>query len=111
MQDVVCRPRSRSEQIVESKVNMQDKIRATFLPFARMNVILQRAAALAQSKSTYAIMMHLERSIMQLASIEQYLQLRVQWNPEQVQRQQKRLARQQARLQWQQAMLEQLWDE
>ena len=110
MQDVVCRTHSRSEQIVESKVNMQDKIRATFLPFARMNVILQRTAALAQSKSTYAIMMHLERSIMQLASIEQYLQLRVQWNPEQVQRQQKRLARQQARLQWQQAMLEQLWD-
>jgi hypothetical protein len=89
---------------------MQDKIRATFLPFARMDAILQRVAALARSESTQSIVLHLERSLMQLASIEQYLQLRVQWNPEQVQRQQKRLARQQARLQWQQAMLEQLWD-
>ena len=90
---------------------MQDKFRATTLPFARMATNLQRATALAQSESTQPIVMHLERSLMQLASIEQYLQLRVRWNPEQVQRQQKRLARQQARLQWQQAMLEQLWDE
>ncbi len=90
---------------------MQDKIRATFLPFARMDAFLQRAEVLARSESTRSIVMHLERSLMQLASIEQYLQLRVQWNPEQVQRQQKRLARQQVRLQWQQAMLGQLWDE
>ena|GEM_PF-2431310 len=110
MQDVVCRSHSRSEQIIESKVNMQDKFRVTTLPFARMATNLQRAATLAQSESTYSIMMHMERSLMQLASIEQYLQLHVQWNPEQVQRQQKRLARQQVRLQWQQAMLEQLWN-
>jgi len=89
---------------------MQDRIRAA-IPYARMVTNLQRVLALAQSKSTYAYVMHLERSMMQLLSIEQYLQLRVQWDPEQEQRQQRRLDRQQARLQWQQAMLEQLWDE
>lgn len=85
-------------------------VRAASHPFAHIATDLQRAVALAESQSTRAAAVQLERSLIRLASIEQLLQLRVQWGPEQARRQQQRLARQQARVRWQQATLEQLWE-
>ena len=79
--------------------------------FTRLAANLQRAAALAQSKSTYSIVLQMQQSLMQLASIEQLLKLHIQWDSGQARRQQQRLMRQRARLQRQQAMLEQLRDE
>jgi hypothetical protein len=76
--------------------------------FTSIAANLRLAAALAQSKSTYTIVMNMEQSLMHLASIEQYLQLHIQWDTEQAQRQHRRLMRQHSRLQWQQAMLKQL---
>lgn len=90
---------------------MQKKDRAASHPFTSLTANLQRASALVQSKSTYSIVMQMQQSLIHLASIEQFLQLRVQWDPEQARRQQQRLMRQRARLQWQQAMLEQLRNE
>ena len=81
------------------------------LPLARRLTNLQRLEAMAQAESTRDILIQLEQSLLQLASIERLLQLRVQWNPEQAQRQQERLVRQQARLHRQQAMLGRLQNE
>lgn len=74
--------------------------------YARIATNLQRAEALAQAESTRDIVMQLQQSLTQLASIQQLLQLHVQWTPEQARRQQQRLVRQQARLQWQKTILE-----
>jgi hypothetical protein len=93
-----------------SEGKVQDKDRMSLL-MARTVMNLQHAVALVQSESTHLAVMQLQQSLTQLVSIQRFLQLRVQWTPEQVQRQQERLARQQARLRWQQAMLEHLRDE
>lgn len=87
----------------------KDGLRAN--PLTRIATNLQRAVALVQSGSTQTVAEHLQRSLIQLASVERLLQLRVQWDPGQVERQRQRLIRQQARLQWQQAMLKHLWEE
>ena len=88
---------------------MQGKDRS-YSSIARTVANLQRAVTLAQSEAAQLPVAHLQRSLAHLVSLQQFLQLqlRVQWTPEQVQRQQERLARQQARLQWQQAMLDKL---
>ncbi len=87
----------------------KDGLRAN--PLTRVATNLQRAVALVQSGSTQTVAEQLQRSLIQLASVERLLQLRVQWDPGQVERQRQRLIRQQARLQWQQAMLKHLWEE
>lgn len=87
----------------------KDGLRAN--PLTRVATNLQRAVALVQSGSTQTVAEHLQRSLIQLASVERLLQLRVQWDPGQVERQRQRLVRQQARLQWQQAVLKHLWEE
>ena len=87
----------------------KDGLRAN--PLTRIATNLQRAVALVQSGSTQTVAEQLQRSLIQLASVERLLQLRVQWDPGQVERQRQRLIRQQARLQWQQAMLKHLWEE
>ena len=87
----------------------KDGLRAN--PLTRIAANLQRAVALVQSGSTQTVAEQLQRSLIQLASVERLLQLRVQWDPGQVERQRQRLVRQQARLQWQQAMLKHLWEE
>ena len=89
---------------------MQDK-NFMSLSIARTVGNLQRALALVQSGSTQLAAVQLQQSLSQLIAVQQLLQLRVQWTPEQMKRQQSRLERQQARLQWQQAMLKQLRDE
>jgi len=77
---------------------------------ARIATRLQGGVTLAQSEAAQLPVAHMQRSLDHLVSLQQFLQLRlrVQWTPEQVQRQQERLARQQARLQWQQVMLDKL---
>ena len=75
---------------------------------ARTIIHLQRALALVQSRSAQRTVLQLEQSFVQLLEVQQELKLRVQWTPEQVNRQQERLDRQEARLQWQRAMLQQL---
>jgi len=90
--------------LVESENDMQWRNRY----FTSLAANLHLVAALAQSKSTYTIVMNMEQSLMHLASIEQHLQLHVRWDTEQAQRQHRRLMRQHSRLQWQRAMLEQL---
>lgn len=87
----------------------KDGLRAN--PLTRIATNLQRAVALVQSGSTQTVAEQLQRSLIQLASVERLLQLRVQWDPGQVERQRQRLVRQQARLQWQQAVLKHLWEE
>ena len=88
---------------------MQEKDRP-YSSIARTIASLQRAITLAQSEAAQLPVIHLQRSFAHLVSLQQFLQLqlRLQWTPEQVQRQQERLARQQTRLQWQQAMLDKL---
>ena len=79
-------------------------------PLAHLAANLQSVAALTESESTRSAVMQLQRSLIQLASVEQLLQPRVQWDAVQAQRQQQRLARQQARLRWEHAVMEQLWE-
>jgi hypothetical protein len=94
----------------EARGNVQDR-NFMSLAIARTVGNLQRALALVQSGSTQLTAMQLQQSLNQLISMQQFLQLRVQWTPEQMKRQQLRLERQQARLQWQQTLLKQLWDD
>jgi len=89
---------------------LQDKD-MTSLPVDRTVVYMERARALLESESTRLAAEQLEHSLTQLIEIQQFLQLRVQWTPEQIKRQQERLERQRARLHWQQAMLKQLREE
>jgi len=87
---------------------MQDRD-STSLSIARRIIELERnLAALLESESTRRIVMQLHQSLSNLLSIQLHLQLRVQWTPEQLARQQERIERQRARLQWQQAMVKQL---
>jgi hypothetical protein len=88
---------------------MRDKGRLYF-SMARTATSLQRAVTLAQSEAAQLPVIHLQKSLAHLVSLQQFLQLqlRIQWMPEQAQRQQERLARQQTRLQWQQQMLDKL---
>ena len=94
----------------EARGNVQDK-NFMSLSIARTVGNLQRALALVQSGSTQLTAVQLQQSLSQLIAVQQLLQLRVQWTPEQMKRQQSRLERQQARFQWQQTMLKQLRDE
>lgn len=88
---------------------MHDKSRL-YSSIARTATSLQRAVTLVQSEATHLPVIHLQRSLAHLVSLQRFLQLqlRIQWTPEQAQRQQERLERQQTRLQRQQAMLDKL---
>jgi uncharacterized membrane protein len=94
----------------EARGNVQDR-NFMSLSMARTVGNLQRALALVQLGSTQLAAAQLQQSLSQLISVQQLIQLRVQWTPEQMKRQQSRLERQQARLQWQHTMLKQLRDE